>query len=750
MIYEHAADYIRRGYGVCRIKSGEKRPTYKDWNLKSLYEQDFKEDDNIGLLTGRLSGDLVCVDLDSPDALRLADEFLLATKMIDGRPSKPQSHWWYRVSDIPPELTSKTASGGIGGPKTRRFKRADNRQNILDFLGTGAQAVVPPSLHTYGERRIWHENGEPTVLPMAELWRAVCKLAKACGWEPNNSRMRPKAQRNMAMERRIRKAERFIEEAPLARSGQGGHNTTFFVASRLRNDFALPFEIGRPLLGRYNERLVENGAESWTSEQLDHKWNSASKDKPITCNSEPDMQKPANDPHHLAQAFIETRPWVYWHGMYYEYDDTKYVEVPESDLLPRLNRHIKERLDADYEIQLREDAQRTNPYGRRPMRPPTPLAVTASLTRNTLHALQSLTLQRNTVRMPSHLTNRDIPDWLALTNGLLDLNNGEIYPHTPDWFSTVCLPYRYDPQAKCERWLSMLQQNLESDSERVGLLQEFIGYCLIPSTDAQTCLILVGEGCNGKSVVLAGLHALLGDDNVSTVPLEDFGRQFSMAQTLGKLVNYAGEVGELDRTDEGTLKAFVSGDRMKFERKGKDPFTAKPTARLVLSTNNIPRFSDRSEGVWRRLKLVPFNRRVPDTERVPGMDKPEWWLKTGEMPGMLNWALEGLRRLRHNHFHFTDSAACRAALEVHRLESDPCRAFLLENYIADKDAKPIAVDDVYKRYQRWCEEGGHRTPLSKPKFSKEVRRVFRLEEAHPHRFGAACVQRAWSGLAPRL
>src|SRR5262249_2891693 len=156
---------------------------------------------------------------------------------------------------------------------------------------------------------------------------------------------------------------------------------------------------------------------------------------------------------------------------------------------------------------------------------------------------------------------------------------------------------------------------------------EFAGYLLTRSTDAQACLVLVGEGRNGKSVLLAGLQALLGADNVSTVPLEDFGRRFAMAQTLGKLANLCAEVGELDKTAEGTLKAFVAGDAMTFERKGKDPFTARPTARLVLSTNNVPRFADKTEGVWRRLLLVPFNRRVSDAERVPGLDKPEWWLR---------------------------------------------------------------------------------------------------------------------------
>lgn len=747
MNHEQAAEYIRRGFGVCRIRRGEKRPAYKKWNLESLTPEDFEGDDNIGLLTGRLSGDLVCVDLDSPEALRLADQFLPPTKMVDGRPSKPRSHRWYKVLNVPSELASD-ASGGIGGPKLKRFKSADNGHSILDFLGTGGQAVVPPSLHESGECRIWHEEGEPAVLSMTDLWKAVCELATACGWDRHKSSMKRSSKCSRTVEERVRQAKRFIKGAPLARSGHGGHDTTFAVVRQLRNDLALPRRIGRPLLDRYNKRLAKAGLETWTKEELDHKWDSAGGD-PHDCQPGPALQKPANDPHRLAREFIAAHPWVYWHGMYFEHDGTKYVEVPESDVRARLNGHIQERLDADYERQVHDDSLRSETYTRRAFRPPSPLSVTSSLTRNTLQALEGLTLQPSTVGMPSCLASGETPNWLALTNGLLDLDTDELHRHTPAWFSTVCLPYRYDPQASCERWLGMLQQNLEGDIERIALLQEFFGYCLTPSTDAQACLILVGEGGNGKSVILAGLHALLGDGNVSTVPLEDFGRRFAMAQTLGKLANISAEVGELDRTAEGTLKAFVSGDRMTFERKGKDPFTARPTARLVLSTNNIPRFADRSEGVWRRLRLVPFNRRVPEAERVPGMDKPDWWLRTGELPGMLNWALEGLRRLRANHMQFTESAACRIALEAHRLESDPCRAFLLEHYIADKEAKPIAVDEVYRHYQRWCEEGGHRAPLSKPKFSREVRRVFHLDDSRPQRFGQSGVQRAWFGLARR-
>src|SRR5205814_4102 len=147
-----------------------------------------------------------------------------------------------------------------------------------------------------------------------------------------------------------------------------------------------------------------------------------------------------------------------------------------------------------------------------------------------------------------------------------------------------------------------------------------------------------GEGANGKSVVCGVLTALLGGGNVAHVPLESFGERFALNQTLGKLANIASEVGELDKVAEGKLKGFTSGERMMFDRKGRDPVEAMPTARLVLATNNRPRFSDKSDGVWRRMLLIPFQVQITAEERVYGMDKPDWWIEKGELPGIFNWA----------------------------------------------------------------------------------------------------------------
>ena len=210
-----------------------------------------------------------------------------------------------------------------------------------------------------------------------------------------------------------------------------------------------------------------------------------------------------------------------------------------------------------------------------------------------------------------------------MANGLVDIDRlldrtGDVLqPHSPDWFSTVCLPYEYQPDADCPRFLAFVREILEDDEERITLLRQWFGYLLAGDTSLQKFLILVGEGANGKTVIIVVLTALLGEANVSTVPLELFGERFQLTATLGKLANLVPEVGAIDRVAEGFLKAFVAGDRMYFDRKNLPGIDARPTARLMLATNTLPPFADRSGGVWRRLMILPFRVTIPPDRQDP-------------------------------------------------------------------------------------------------------------------------------------
>jgi P4 family phage/plasmid primase-like protien len=295
-------------------------------------------------------------------------------------------------------------------------------------------------------------------------------------------------------------------------------------------------------------------------------------------------------------------------------------------------------------------------------------------------------------------------------------------PHTPRWFSPTCLPYEFDPAADCPRWRAFLARNLGDDPGKALLLQEWAGYTLLHDTTHQRMLMMVGEGANGKSVVGATFLALLGEDNVSTVPLEFFGERFHLVGTLGKLVNLMAEVGEIDRVAEGQLKAFVVGDPIEVEKKYKQAFTARPTARVMLATNNPPRFDDKSDGIWRRVLLLPFTVQIPTEEQVQGMDKPKFWRASGELPGVLNWALAGLHRLRTQR-RFTAPATCRDSLEQLQADCNPARRFLVAHYEPHPDGH-VRKEELYVHYRDWCCTNGHR-PLAENGLGKEVLRAFR-------------------------
>jgi P4 family phage/plasmid primase-like protien len=423
------------------------------------------------------------------------------------------------------------------------------------------------------------------------------------------------------------------------------------------------------------------------------------------------LEKCASHPDYAKAAFYREQFWT-WNG-------THWVAVPDAEMRGRLTRFCKTQLDKENALIVANWTGENDP-------PKVP-KVTTALVSNVVQALSGDILLEQETPQPAWLgTGPEQRNYVALSNGILDVDalladsEQVLLSHTPKWFSPVCLPFKFDPDGRCDRWDAFLKRNLDGDTAKARLLQQFVGYLLLPDTRHQKFLMMVGEGANGKSVIVAVLHALLGKDNISSVPLELFGERFRLAGTLGKLANIVAEVGELERVAEGQLKAFVVGDPIECERKFKAPFMARPTARLVLATNNPPTFSDKSDGIWRRTLLLRFTVQIPEQEQVAGMDKPEFWQESGELPGIFNWALAGLYELRQRG-RFVLSGGCREEVEKLRTDSNPARRFLQEHYEAGEGF--VTCADLYREYKGWCQEHGHH-PLADIGFGKEVARRF--------------------------
>lgn len=449
-----------------------------------------------------------------------------------------------------------------------------------------------------------------------------------------------------------------------------------------------------------------------------------------------------NDPHRLARVFLSQNTFIpagkdatagqptirFWRGVWYRWHDGYYDPLDQEEMRCRVVGCMKSEFD-----RLNADRVRNFIPKNDDDPPPQVTPVTTAAVGNVLQALRSQCLLPSSIEPPSILsddgfTSTPAKHLISLRNGVFDLRkfmddaDDVLIPHSPNLFTLAALPIDFDATADCPLWRKFLARNLNND-DRCEMLQEWFGVCATFNNSLQSFLMLEGSGSNGKSVICSTLTAFLGLRNVSHVPLECFGETFHLSGTVGKLANIVSEIGEVEKANEGTLKSYTSGDRMTFNRKGLPLFEAVPTARLVMATNTLPRFADRSNGVWRRMLLLPLTTVIGADERVAGMDSVDWWsARPEELSGIFLWSLSGLARLMKPPHKFTRPSSMVEGLAEYQLECFPARRFLLETYEEDESGE-VSTHEVYQLYRKWCEEHGNK-PQAAHAFGREIKKVF--------------------------
>jgi len=310
---------------------------------------------------------------------------------------------------------------------------------------------------------------------------------------------------------------------------------------------------------------------------------------------------------------------------------------------------------------------------------------------------------------------------ICLQNGALNPLTGELLAHDSGYYLTNGLDIRYDPHAKCELWLQTLNEIFAPDAdkaEKIELLQEFIGYCLIPDTRLHKFLWMVGAGGNGKSLILAVLNAVIGRANISHAQIERLQEKFVRAELQGRLVNISSEMSAQATISDGYLKQIVAGDIIEAERKYERPFSFRPYARLIGATNVLPRLLDHSDGFFRRAIILRLNRQFTEAEQ----DRQREGRLMAELPGILNWCVAGLQNLLERS-HFVLPASSKAEVEGYRVNSDPVRQFAEEllQPCSDKNGW-VRSGDLYQAYREWSSANGYMI-LASNQFSERLSAV---------------------------
>lgn len=274
-----------------------------------------------------------------------------------------------------------------------------------------------------------------------------------------------------------------------------------------------------------------------------------------------------------------------------------------------------------------------------------------------------------------------------------------------------------DMSAQCPKFQSFLNEDLP-DKQSQAFLQEYTGYLLEATNKAHAFLIIHGAGQNGKSVYLGLVTQLLGSNNVSAGNIESLGKDFGLSPLVGKLANISNE-GETVNFSTAQLKAITSGDPVQVNQKNRDMFSMVLRTKFIFSTNNLPTTRDTSEGFSRRLNILPFNVHIPKDKVNPDLSEK----LSQELSGILNWAIEGLKRLRSNDYHFTESREMRSAKEHYILGNQPVRRFVRECFVARNGSK-IAFSDLRSLYGKWLQENelADLGTLDKRTFSEKVKR----------------------------
>lgn len=338
----------------------------------------------------------------------------------------------------------------------------------------------------------------------------------------------------------------------------------------------------------------------------------------------------------------------------------------------------------------------------------------------------------------------DADPWMVnCQNGTLDLRTGRLSPHDRRQLITKMAPVSYDPKAQCPLWESTLHRLMDGQDELTRYLQRVAGYSLTGSTRENAMFIAYGLGANGKSTVLNALREIMGDyakqAQFSTFEVQKNDRvRDDIADLKGARMVCAGEGERGARLAEAVVKSLTGGDPVKARFLFQSLFEFIPEFKLILASNHKPTIRGTDNGIWRRIRLIPFTVTLPKEQ----WDKELPHKLRAERDGIFAWMVRGCMEWQRT--GLDDPAQVLAATEDYRDEMDKLGPFFSDYCVLGAEHSTYA-DSLYQAYVQWakvsCDE-----VMSAQSFARRLRdrdcKPFRKVENSKTR-------RAWSGIALR-
>jgi P4 family phage/plasmid primase-like protien len=774
-------DLLQLGFWVVAIHPGAKRPIGKDWGRKRWTEADLREafsrhpGAGIGIVLGpgRSPSGSWLIDLegdgDQADESfsRLVGGEVIATR---GWSSARGSHR-LMLADGERLLELLAAAGAKEGKKEKvgtwhlaEFPGLEIRVGGFKEDGTvkQCQSVAPPTVGDDGRPRQW--NGVEAIAELPEAsYGALEAIAERRAMQEQEPTKKPTSRvGTLSAEQR---AINYLQRCEGAVSGRRGHSKTLAVACRTGPGLDLPRDVCLNLMRtEYNprcqppwseEELARKVDEAYRLEKRPRGWllkqsrnrRAGSGGSPAATGPESNGKPPVNDqssvgigeqPVNLTELGNARRliarhghrlryckplgSWLEWDDKRWAFDDTGAIWRYAKDMVRQLgveaaNEPDDKHRSAILRWALKSEGQKT--IG---------------------HSVDLAWSEPGIPIMPDAL---DADPWLLNTpSGTVDLRTGQLRPHCQTDLISKITGVAYDPSADCPRWKGVLLDIFDGDHELVDYVQRAFGYSATGIIGEHALFLCYGTGRNGKSTVLETVLAVLGDYGAVTNP-----RTFLMIgqnDHLAMLADLAGrrfvptdEVEEGERLAESMVKRVTGNRVLKARWMHKNPFTFPVQFKIWMLANDKPEIQGQDEGIWSRIRVVPFNHYFPPEKRVKNLVNI---LVTEEGPGILRWIVDGCLQWQEKK-GLAEPAKVADAIASYRSEQDVLIGFLEQetvSYLSNevlRDQSRAKVGDLYGRYVEWCKNNGEKRVLTSRKFGSRLdARGHHLDESHGIRY----------------
>lgn len=715
-----AERYIARGLTVVPVPAGKKRPVLEGWEKLRITAEEIPEywsnGQNIGIHTGEPSKGLVVVDHDCPEALKIAGRFLAPT-LTSGRESTPDAHWWY----FSPDTEHQT------------FKDLDGTTMLLELRSTGHHTLAPPSIHPCGERYRWSQSGlETAESAPGDLTRTCRELATTtliARHLPETRDQGGGGRHDLALALAGFLLRRGLPEDTVLGILLAAWDTKGFPEERERReahrdleglvpDTAAKLRDDEPATGGTRlEELVpgvpRKVADYWG-------WKGSLRDE----GSKTYMRTDLGNAERLAARHGNDLRYCFKWQCWLAYDGTRWKPDDGGEIRRRAKDTVR-RIYAEAG-QATDDAERK--------------AIAK-------HAIASEAESRVSAMIRSARSELEVahteldtdPYLLNVENGTLDLRTGELREHRRQDLITKVAGTYYDPEARAPQWEAHLAR-VQPDAEQRSYLHRALGYSLTADVSEDALFVPYGTGDNGKTVTYNTMLHVAGDYGTSAAPdlllTKKDTHPTEIADLFGARLVVCMEAEEGRRMAESLVKRLTGGDPIKARRMNENFWTFLPTHKIHLSVNHKPAINGTDNGIWRRVKIIPFTVKISEEEKDRYLeDKLQ-----SEAPGILAWAVRGSVDWYRNGMREPHSV--QAATSEYKTQMDVLAAFLSDRCFIGLDATAPATT-LFKQFELWCEESGEKKGTQRAFGMKLTERGF---DSDRYTSGVNKGKRFWRGI----